>query len=253
MWLDDFFRKFIEDSFLSLASNITTIEITDVIIVFFWSIVLTILIAITYRGTHRSISYSQNFTQTLVLLGIIVGMIMIIVGTDIARAFTLVGALSIVRFRNALKETRDVGFIFFVMAVGMACGTRFYLIGIMLTTVGCSLMYFMTYTKFGQKGLAQDIIELDFPVTEDYSQVLSPLFVRYLKYYTMLGIDSVDENTNRISFIVTFKKKSKLISVKKGKDVSKEIDSKVKLLSEIQKISYVSHVKVIDGTNSVEI
>jgi hypothetical protein len=253
MWLDDFFRKFIEDSFLTLGSNIATIEISDVLIAFFWSIVLSILIGITYRGTHRSISYSQNFTQTLVLLGVIVSMIMIIVGTDIARAFTLVGALSIVRFRNALKETRDVGFIFFVMAVGMSCGTRFYLIGIMLTTVGCCLMYFMTYTQFGQKGLAQDIIELDFPVTQDYSQVLSPLFVRYLKYYTMLGIDSIDENTNRISFIVTFKKKSKLISVKKGKEVSKEIDSKVKLLSEIQKISYVSNVKVIDGTNSVEI
>lgn len=253
MWLDDFFWKFIEDSFLSLASNLATIEITDVIIVFFWSIVLSILIGITYRGTHRSISYSQNFTQTLVLLGMIVGMIMIIIGTDIARAFTLVGALSIVRFRNALKETRDVGFIFFVMAVGMACGTRFYLVGIMLTIVGCSLMYFMTYTKFGQKGLAQDIIELDFPVSKDYAQVLSPIFVRHLKYYTILGIDSIDANTNRISFIVTFKQKSKLLSIKKGGELSKELGSKVGLLSEIQKISYISNLKVIDGSNSIEI
>jgi len=253
MWLDDFLRKFIEDSFLSLGSIIAPIEITDVIIVFFWSIILSFLIGITYRGTHRSISYSQNFTQTLVLLGVIVAMIMIIIGTDIARAFTLVGALSIVRFRNALKETRDVGFIFFVMAVGMACGTRFYLVGIMLTTVCCSLMYFMTYTKFGEKGLAQDIIELDFPITKDYSQVLSPIFVRHLKYYTMLGIDSIDENTNRISFIVTFKKKSKLFSIKKSREFSKEIGSKVELLSDIQKISYISNVKVIDGSNSVEI
>jgi hypothetical protein len=253
MWIDDFFRKFIEDSFLSLGSIVSTIEISDIIIVFFWSIVLSILIGITYRGTHRSISYSQNFTQTLVLLGVIVAMIMIIIGTDIARAFTLVGALSIVRFRNALKETRDVGFIFFVMAVGMSCGTRFYLIGIMLTGVGCSLMYFMTYTRFGQKGLAQDIIELDFPVTKDYSQVLSPLFVRHLKYYTILGIDSIDENTNRISFIVTFKKKSKLISLKKGREISKEVGSKVDLLSEIQKIQYITNVKVIEGSSSVEI
>ncbi|MHA2281115.1 MAG: DUF4956 domain-containing protein [Promethearchaeota archaeon] len=253
MWLEDFFRKFIEDSFLTLASNISTIEVTDVIIAFFWSILLSTLIGITYRGTHRSISYSQNFTQTLVLLGTIVAMIMIIIGTDIARAFTLVGALSIVRFRNALKETRDVGFIFFVMAVGMACGTRFYLIGIMLTTVGCSLMYFMTYTKFGQKGLAQDIIEIDFPVTKDYSQVLSPIFVRHLKYYTMLGVDSLDENTNRISFIVTFKKKSKLLTFKDSKEFSKKLDSRVGLLSDIQKISYISNVKVIDGSSSVEI
>jgi hypothetical protein len=253
MWLDDFLRKFLEDSFLTLGSNIAPIEVTDVIIVFFWSIILSVLIGITYRGTHRSISYSQNFTQTLVLLGMIVGMIMIIIGTDIARAFTLVGALSIVRFRNALKETRDVGFIFFVMAVGMACGTRFYLVGIMLTTVGCSLMYFMTFSKFGAKGLVQDIIELDFPVSQDYSQVLSPIFVRHLKYYTMLGMDSIDENTNRISFIVTFKKKSKLISFKKSEEFSRKLDSKVGLLSDIQKISYITNVKVIDGSNSIEI
>ncbi|MFX1295879.1 MAG: DUF4956 domain-containing protein [Promethearchaeota archaeon] len=222
-------------------------------IVFFWSIVLSILIGITYRGTHRSISYSQNFTQTLVLLGIIVAMIMIIIGTDIARAFTLVGALSIVRFRNALKETRDVGFIFFVMAVGMACGTRFYLIGIMLTIVGCSFMYFMTYTKFGQKNLAQDILELDFPVSKDYTQILGPIFIRYLKYYTVLGIDSINEDTNRLSFIVTFKQKTKIFSFKNRREFPKELDSKVELLSEVQKISYISNVKVIDGSNSVEI
>lgn len=253
MWLDDFIRKFIEDSFFTLGTNVSQIEVSDVIIVFFWSIVLSLLIGITYRGTHRSISYSQNFTQTLVLLGMIVGMIMIIIGTDIARAFTLVGALSIVRFRNALKETRDVGFIFFVMAVGMACGTRFYLVGIMLTTIGCSLMYFMTYTKFGQKGLAQDILELNFPVSEDYTRVLSPIFVRHLKYYTVLGIDSIDEKTNRLSFIVTFKQKSKLFSFKKKREISRELDSKVELLSDVQKISYISDVKVIDGSNSVEI
>lgn len=253
MWIDDFFRKFIEDSFFTLSSNLDPLVLADVIIVFFWSIVLSMLIAITYRGTHRSISYSQNFTQTLVLLGMVVGMIMIIIGSDIARAFTLVGALSIVRFRNALKETRDVGFIFFVMAVGMANGTRFYIVGIMLTVVGCSLMYFMTYTQFGQKGLAQDIIELDFPVTEDYAQVLSPIFVRHLKYYTMLGIDSIDENTNRISFIVTFKQKTRLLSIKKREGFARESGSKVELLSEVQKIPFISNVKVIEGSNSVEI
>jgi len=253
MWLFDFFIKFIQDSFLTLGSTLSTIEITDVIIVLIWSIVLSTLIAITYRGTHRSISYSQNFTQTLVLLGLVVGIIMIIIGTDIARAFTLVGALSIVRFRSAIKETRDVGFIFFVMAVGMACGTRFYLVGIMLTIVGCCLMFFMTYSRFGQKGLAQDILELDFPVTQDYAKILSPIFVKHLKYYTMLGIDSIDEKTNRISFIVTFKKKTKLMSFSKKRDISKAIDSKSGLFAEVQKIPYITNVKVIEGSSSVEI
>ncbi|MHA1344419.1 MAG: hypothetical protein ACTSQG_10550 [Promethearchaeota archaeon] len=94
MAIDDFVKKFLEDSFFIIGAEF---DIIDVIIVLFWSIVLSFIIAITYRGTHRSVSYSHNFTQTLVLLGIIVSIIMLIIGSNIARAFTLVGALSIVR------------------------------------------------------------------------------------------------------------------------------------------------------------
>ena len=99
------------------------------------SFVLTMMIAFVYRATHRGTSYSQSFVQTLIILSMVVGVVMLIIGSNIARAFTLVGALSIVRFRNAVKETRDVGFIFFAMAIGMACGTRFYLLAIVSTLV----------------------------------------------------------------------------------------------------------------------
>ena len=84
------------------------------------------MIGLVYRLTHRGISYSQSYVQTLVMMGMVVSLIMLVVGSNIARAFALVGALSIIRFRNAIKETRDVGFIFFAMAIGMATGTRFY-------------------------------------------------------------------------------------------------------------------------------
>ena len=87
-------------------------------------------LAAVYRFTHRGTSYSQSFAQTLVLMGMVTALIMSIIGSNIARAFSLVGALSVIRFRNALKETRDVGFMFLAMAVGMACGTRFYMLAI---------------------------------------------------------------------------------------------------------------------------
>ncbi|MHA1585435.1 MAG: DUF4956 domain-containing protein, partial [Promethearchaeota archaeon] len=179
MIFENFFAKFIEDSFKIINPTISSTTFADVIIMLFWSISLSILIAITYRGTHKSISYSQNFTQTLVLLGVIVSFIMLIIGSDIARAFTLVGALSIVRFRNAIKETRDVGFIFFTMAVGMACGTRFYIVAMILAITGSLLMYFMFVGSFGQKGLAQDIIEMNIPAEEEYSKLLNPIFNQY--------------------------------------------------------------------------
>jgi len=243
-----------EESFRNLG---TEIDLLDVVLVVFWSIVLGVIIAITYRGTHRGVSYSQTFTQNLVLIGLIVSLIMLIVGTNIARAFTLLGALSIVRFRNAVKDSRDVGFIFFVMAIGMACGTKFYPLAMIGTFVGCGLMYFMTYTQFGQKGLAQDILEMHFPIDKDYAKILTPIFITYLKYYSLLGVDSIDDNTNRLSFIVTFKEKSPLFSLssfRKSRDIFEDkLTPKAKLLREIQKISYLTNVKVIEGSSSVEL
>ena len=254
MIFQDFFTTFMEQSFRNLG---TEIDLMDVLLVLFWSLVLSVIIAITYRGTHRGVSYSQTFTQNLVLIGMIVAMVMLIIGTNIARAFTLLGALSIVRFRNAVKDSRDVGFIFFVMAIGMACGTRFYPLAMIGTFVGCGLMYFLTYTQFGQKGLAQDILEMYFPVDKDYAKILTPIFISYLKYYSLLGVDSVDEKTNRLSFIVTFKQKSPLFSLtsfKKSREIFEDkLTPKAQLLREIQNFKYITHVKVIEGSSSVEI
>lgn len=249
----DFIIKFIEDSFLNFCPEIETLTFSDAVIGLFWSILLCLIVAITYRGTHKGVSYSQSYTQTLVLLGVLVSMVMLIVGTDIARAFTLVGALSIVRFRNALKSTRDIGFIFFTMAIGMACGTRFYALAMLFTLVGCGLLYYMSATQFGQKGLPQDIIEMNFPTNQDYSQVLSPVFVRNLKYYSILSIDSINQEWNRISFVVTFKKKDKNIRSGKYRGTSKLVDQKSKLLEELQKIDYITDIKVINGSYSTEI
>ena len=83
----------------------------DVAVALTLSFVLSSLIGWVYRYTHRNVSYSQSYVQTLVIVGMVIALIMLVVGSNIARAFALVGALSVVRFRNAIKETRDVGFI----------------------------------------------------------------------------------------------------------------------------------------------
>ena len=247
---NDFIIRFLEDSFTNFG---TEFDIIDVIIVLFWSIVLSFMIAITYRGTHRSVSYSYNFTQNLVLLGLIVSIIMLIIGSNIARAFTLVGALSIVRFRSAIKDARDLGFIFFVMAMGMACGTRFYPIAIMITIVGCLLMYFMTITKFGQKYLAQDLLEMNFPKSKDYAEFLSTIFTQHLKYYSLLSVSSIDDKHHRLSFIITFKR-PKLSLLKTRKDVFKDsMKTKSSLISKIQENEFISNIKLIEGNSAEEL
>ena len=89
-----------------------TFSVLDVLLALGLALVCALVVAWTYRATHRNISYSQSYVQTLIILGMLIALIMLVVGSNIARAFALVGALSVVRFRNAIKETRDVGFIF---------------------------------------------------------------------------------------------------------------------------------------------
>ena len=124
-----------------LGSNIDEIVLADVIIVFFWSIVLSLLIGITYRGTHQSISYSQNFTQTLVLLGMIVGMIMIIIGTDLAMG--LVGAAAIIGhdFSIFLKFTGGKG-------IATTTGVMFAINSQLILTVIAGWFIFVLLTNY---------------------------------------------------------------------------------------------------------
>ena len=74
--------------------------------------VLGQVIAWVYFFTHTGLSYSRNFVQSLVLVTVVVALVMTIIGNNVTRAFGLMGAMSIIRFRNVIKDTRDMLFIF---------------------------------------------------------------------------------------------------------------------------------------------
>ena len=115
----------------------------------FWELLVTLVLSFGllmvlvyfYRQSHRGLSYSVTFVHAMVLLGVTVSVIMLIIGSNIARAFTLVGALSIIRFRNPIKDSRDVAFLFVAMGIGMAVGTGFYLTAVMFTLFICFIAY----------------------------------------------------------------------------------------------------------------
>ena len=68
---------------------------------------LGIIISLVYKGTHKGLSYSQSFMLTTIFVTVIVCMVMMVIGNSLARAFALVGALSIIRFRTVIKDTKD--------------------------------------------------------------------------------------------------------------------------------------------------
>jgi uncharacterized membrane protein YhiD involved in acid resistance len=110
---------------------------------------LNLVIAKIYMTTHGGHSYSKTFVQTIVLVGVTVALIMIIIGSEIARAFALVGAMSIVRFRTPVKDSRDLVFVFAAIAVGMACGTQFHIFAAIFTLFLSVILLAFHYMRFG--------------------------------------------------------------------------------------------------------
>lgn len=184
--MDELLREL--ERFKDLTSAFTLL---DVAIVLALSFVLSLVVTWSYRYTHRGTSYSQTYSQTLVLLGMIVALIMLIIGSNLARAFSLVGALSIIRFRNAVKETRDVGFVFLVMAIGMACGTRFYLLAMFATAVFSTVVVAMFKLDLFAKRVAERILRVRLPAGSDPEQTLEPIFRDKLSDARLISVETV--------------------------------------------------------------
>ncbi len=185
------FNSFVDA--LQISSDaFTTI---DVVLTIVLSFVLSMVIGWVYRETHMGVAYSQSYVQTLVLLSMVVGIIMLIIGSNIARAFTLVGALSIVRFRNAVKETRDVGFIFFAMAIGMACGTRFYALAVVSTLVISTLIWIMVRYDFFAKDVGAQLLKVRIPRDMDPNSLFDNLFAQYANRWELVAMETVQAGT----------------------------------------------------------
>ncbi len=166
-------------------------NVADVVLVITLSFLLSLMIARVYQLTYKGVSYTQSYVHTLIMMTMIVAVIMLIIGSNIARAFSLVGALSIVRFRNAVKDSRDVGYIFFGMAVGMACGTQFYLLAVVATLIISFILWGMSTLNLFSKDMREQILKIRLPSDVRYATLFEGIFSRYLSRYELIGVETV--------------------------------------------------------------
>ena len=179
----------------NLQAQTTDFTVLDVALVLTLSFLLSAFIGWVYQNTHRGTSYTQSFVFTLVMNGMIVALVMLIVGSNIARAFSLVGALSIIRFRNAVKETRDVGFIFFTMSVGMAIGTRFYVLGVIAAVMISLAVILMTSLNWFEREMATQILRIHTPNDTAFDNVFDRAFLKYTNITELISADTVQNGT----------------------------------------------------------
>ena len=210
----------------------------DVAMALTLSFVLTSLIGWVYRYTHRHVSYSQSYVQTLVIVGMVIAIIMLVVGSNIARAFALVGALSVVRFRNAIKETRDVGFIFLVMAVGMAAGTRFYLLAAVAAVAICLVIVVMHRFNWFKLDVQRQVVKVQVPPGPEYHALVEDALVKHCADFELVSTDSARGGALvELNFTAQLKKGS----------------SSADLISELNQVNSGQRVTVLTGYDQTDL
>lgn len=163
----------------------------DIIINLSLAFILGILVALVYRVTNRHKSTQPSFLITMVILSTVVALVMMVIGNSIARAFGLVGTLSIIRFRTAVKDNRDIVFVFFALAAGMTAGVGNYQIS--LYGVGSILLFILIldFAQFGVSFKKNYLLRFHIDSNNAADKKYLEVFRKLLVSYTQLSIKTV--------------------------------------------------------------
>lgn len=129
------------------AGNMFTPE--SIVLSLVLAFVLGQIMAWVYYWTHSGLSYSRSFVQSLIMITVVVAMVMTVIGNNIITAVGLMGALAIIRFRNIIKDTRDIAFIFCALVIGMAAGSQRYATAVVGTAVLSLIAVYLYVAGFG--------------------------------------------------------------------------------------------------------
>jgi hypothetical protein len=137
---------------------------------------LGVLIYLSYYLSHRGTIYSKKFNLSLVVLTVLTGTVMTVIGNNLALSLGMVGALSIVRFRTAIKDARDTMYIFWAIIVGICCGVSDFLVACIGSGIVFALLWIFGSIKNDKRMLL--IIRADRALQEPIQATVFKIFER---------------------------------------------------------------------------
>lgn len=176
--------------------------ILNLILSFFYGL----LISFIYKKTHKGMSYSQSFMITNIFLSLIVCMVIMTIGNNIARAFALVGALSIIRFRTVIKDTKDIIYIFWSLAAGMACGTGSYFIALTSSIIITTTALVLYKTNYGAIYKSEFILQFRYSKFDENIPLYLNILKKFCSSHILLNSEpSGDKSSLKLTYDIVLK------------------------------------------------
>lgn len=176
---------------MSAFAEAFAIDWRTVLTVISLSLVLGLYVALAYRLATPPGSYSVSIQHTLLYLAMIVALVMLVISNQLARAFTLVGALSVIRFRTPVKSAKDASFIFLALASGMGIGVGMF----GETALGVGLiglfMIAIRYSGLGMRAKGETLVKFSVPTSEEEDvEYHKEIFRKYLTDHNLINTRS---------------------------------------------------------------
>lgn len=178
-----------------------TITVWDVLANMLVALLCGIIIALLYRYTYRGLNYSSSFTISLIMLTMITAIVIMVIGNNLARAFGMVGAMSIIRFRTAVKDASDIMFIFFSLSIGLAAGVKLYAIAIVGTLV-VSLVYLVIMKfNFALPQNREYLVQIVANNTALPDNPFGEIFKKHCRHHKLVNVKTIgEEDSEEVEF-----------------------------------------------------
>lgn len=163
---------------------------------------LSMTVSWVYTATYRGLSYVRSFAVMLAVAGVVSALVMLAIGDEIARGLGLVGAITVIRFRTSLKDTRDLMFAFAALAIGIACGTLAFPVAILGTAVFCAAIVYLSLSQFGNRQPFNAILRLQVPNNDDASAQLSRILKQHAPGFLLIHLRDLGDQLQEHSYQV---------------------------------------------------
>jgi hypothetical protein len=185
------FETILQDaSSTDLSINVKTMLISIAV-----ALVLGLVMSCAFFFTTTKKNRSANFCISLIILPAIVSIVIILVGENVARAFSLAGIFTLVRFRSVPGDSKDITFVFLAMAVGLTTGLGYLTLGAVITVGLGAILVIASKLGYGMPKQRQKLLRITIPEDMNYQDAFDDLFAKYTNYYEMNKVKTTNMGT----------------------------------------------------------
>ncbi|WP_339230101.1 DUF4956 domain-containing protein [Oceanobacillus sp. FSL K6-2867] len=156
--------------------------------------ILSIVITKVYQLTFTGDRYSQNFVHTIIIMSVVVSVVMNVVSGNAGVAFGLFAVFSLIRFRSAVTDAKDIAYIFFGLSVGMTSGLYQFDLAIMLTFFASIIFYLLYKFEYG-KGKDSQILKVTVPENLNHENLLDDVFEQFTISHALRQVETTNLGT----------------------------------------------------------